>query len=223
MSIAGTWNDASRQELRETLRSAIVGEVRLAKNGRDDVLAMCREVHMPDACPESERESFDRFAADEFDRIAAAHAADLAASLDETDCDRLDRVELALRDRGILLWQASPCCDTCTWGELPDRIDVIESRCPGFAARIGGYAFFIDQNLPERLAEDSRVSVWFAYGWFSPDGVEVPPKEYEVKALGIAQEVCECLRAEGLEVDWDGDFDCKIGVALNWQRRTPLD
>ena len=141
---------------------------------------------------------------------------------EETACDRLDRVEAALRNRGILLWQVSPCCDTCTGSELPDRIDVIESRYPGFREQVRGYAFFIDQNLPETLAETTQISVYLAYGWFSPDNSEVDPETYEKNALAIAREVCDCLRDEEFEADWDGDFARKIGVSLNWQRRSML-
>jgi hypothetical protein len=32
-----------------------------------------------------------------------------------------------------------------------------------------------------------------------------------------------CLRDEGFEVNWDGDFARKIGVSLNWQRHTMLE
>jgi hypothetical protein len=140
-----------------------------------------------------------------------------------TDCDRLDRVEDALRDQEILLWQVSPCCDTCTGAELPDRIDVINGRFPGFHDRVRGYAFFIDQNMPEMLAKSTELSVYLAYGWFSPDGSEVAPEVYQKHALGIAREVCEALRDEGFEANWDGDFARKIGVSLNWQRRTKLE
>ena len=124
----------------------------------------------------------------------------------ETDCDRLDRVEETLRGRGILLWQVSPCCDTCTGGELPDRIDEIDRRYPGFRDRVRGYAFFIDQNMADMLAEDTQVSVYLAYGWFSPDDSTVAPEVYESKALGIAREVCDCLREHGFEPDWDGSL-----------------
>jgi hypothetical protein len=49
------------------------------------------------------------------------------------------------------------------------------------------------------------------------------PEAYKKNALAIAREVCECLRDEGFEVNWDGDFARKIGVSLNWQRRTMLE
>ena len=223
MSDEQVWNDQSRGELRQRLRSAIFGELRLAKRGKEDILKTCREVYIQDECPERELETFFQFAADELDRAAIQLASEQNRWQDETDCDRLDRVEVALRERGILLWQVSPCCDTCTWGELPDRIEVISARFPGFRDRLRGYAFFIDQNMPEMLADSTQISVYLAYGWLSPDGSEVASEVYAKNALGIAREVCECLRHERFEADWDGDLGRKIGVSLNWQRRSTLD
>jgi hypothetical protein len=217
------WNDESRDRLRETLRRVILGELRLAKRGHEEILEICREAYIQDECPENELDKFIHFAADELDRTATQLASEKATWPDETDCDRLDRVEVALRERGILLWQASPCCDTCTGAELPDRIEVIDRRYPGFRDRVRGYAFFIDQNMPKMLADSTHLSVYLAYGWFSPDDSGVAPDVYAKVAISIAREVCECLRDEGFEANWDGDLARKIGVSLNWQRRTMLE
>ena len=223
MSDERVWNDKSRDDLRETLRWVILGELRLAKRDYENILETCREVYMQDECPERERDEFIHFASKELNRAEAQLAAEKETWPEETDCDRLDRVEAALRDQGILLWQASPCCDTCTGSELPDRIDVITGRYPGFRELVRGYTFFIDQNMPEMLAVSTHLSVYLAYGWFSPDDSEVAPDVYAKVALSIAREVCECLRDEGFKANWDGDLARKIGVSLNWQRRTMLE
>jgi len=217
------WNDDTRNDLRKTLRSVILGEVRLARRDHDSILDLCREVYIEDECPEDEWGAFNDFATEELHIAVSRLASEQATWPNETDCDRLDRVEAALGDRGILFWQVSPCCDTCTGAELPDRIDEIDRRYPGFCDRVRGYSFFIDQNMPEMLAESSRLSVYLAYGWFSPNALDVAPDVYEQHALGIAREVCECLHREGFEADWDGDLSRKIGVSLNWQRRTMLE
>jgi hypothetical protein len=217
------WNDESRENLRATLRWVVLGELRLARRDREAILEVCREVYIQDECPECEWDTFIQFATDQLNRVANEIASEKAKWPAKTDCDRLDRVERALRERGILLWQVSPCCDTCTCGEISDRIDVINRRHPGFRDRIRGYAFFIDQNMPEMLSDGTELSVYLGYGWLSPDNKEVPPKAYEKNALGIAHEVCNCLRDEGFETDWDGTLARKIGLSLNWQRRTMLD
>ncbi len=222
MSEERVWNDQTRDRIRQTLRSTILGEVRLAKRDHKEILQNCFEVYIMDDCPESEQSQFNQFAADELNHAVTGLSAEMATWPAETDCDHLDRVEATLRDQGILLWQASPCCDSCTGGELPDRIDNLDDRNPGFRDRVRGYAFFIDQNLPESLADSTALSVCLGYGWFSPEDSQPTAEAYKKEALGIAHEVCECLRNEGFEVNWDNDFARKICLSLNWQRRTLL-
>jgi hypothetical protein len=223
MSQEQVWNDEARENLRTALKETILGELRLAKREPSEILDICREVHIEDECPESEHRAFLEFASAELNRAQAQLASEKSTWPEVTDCDRLDRVEAALRERGILLWQVSPCCDTCTMGEFSDRLDVINRRHPGFRDRLRGYAFFIDQNMPAELSTSTEISVFLGYGWISPDKSEVAPENYETKALAIAREVCQCLRDEGFEVDWNGDFSRKIGLSLNWQRRTMLE
>ncbi|HVV99581.1 MAG TPA: hypothetical protein VHB77_04540, partial [Planctomycetaceae bacterium] len=164
------WDDETRSTLRETLQWVIRGELRMAKSGPEQILETCREVYIHDTCPEAEWATFEQFAADTLDRASMRMSAEQAAWPDETDCDRLDRVEATLLERGIVLWQMSPCCDTCTVGEMPDRVAEINRRHPGFRDRLRGYGFFIDQNMPEELSEYTEVSVYLGYGWVSPDG-----------------------------------------------------
>ncbi len=223
MSPEHSWNDESRDDLRATLSSYILGELRLRRDDEEAILEACREIYIEDECPEHERTTFVQFAEDEITRVEAQVASEESSWPAETDCDRLDRVEASLRERGILLWQASPCCDTCTIGELSDRIDAINKRHPGFRDSIRGYAFFIDQNMPQMLSEGTTLLVYLGYGWVSPDGSEVAEEVYMTNALGIAREVCDCLRAEGFEINWNGDFARKIGVSINWQRRKILE
>jgi hypothetical protein len=220
MSEEQLWDDEARENLRATIRREILGELRLAKR---DHKAILDGVYIEDECPQTEQHAFVQFAAEELERAKAQLASEQLAWPVVTDCDRLDRVEAALRQRGVLLWQVSPCCDTCTLGELKDRIDVVDRRHPGFRDRIEGYAFFIDQNMPEELADSTNLSVYLAYGWISPENAEVTEEIYENHALEIAREVCACLRDEGFEVDWNGDFARKIGISMNWQRRNMLE
>ena len=217
------WSDQERSELREAIRTRIMGELRLALRGRPEIIQLCREVYIDDSSPDGEREGFAQLAAEEFDRAAARHATAQAEWPEATDCDRLDRVEAALRDRGILLWQVSPCCDTCTTAEIRDRINGIERRHPGFRERVRGYAFFIDQNMPQMLSEGEEIGLYLGYGWMSSSGSSVAPERYEEIALGVGREVSECLRDEGFTVDWDGKLSRKIGISLVWRRRTPVE
>lgn len=221
MSESPVWNEESRDELRSCLRTQILGELRLAKSEYDEILQTCREVYIDDECPDEEAEDFVEFCQGEITRIASVLEAEKVSWPSVTDCDRLDQVEAILREKGILFWQASPCCDTCSGAELPYRIDQVEAKFPGFRQSVRGYAFFIDQNLPEYLSDGTQISVYLAYGWFSPDD-SIGQEEYNQNALKIAREVCDCLRDHGFEPDWNGEMSRKIGIELNWQRRSLL-
>lgn len=223
MSEETIWTEASQAELRDTLRHEILGCIRLAQRDHAQIANDCYETYLMDECPEEELPGWKQFVSAEIEKLAAAETADQKSWPAVTDCDRLDKAEAALRERGILLWQASPCCDSCTYGEFPDRIEVIEQRHSGFKEKLRGYAFFIDQNLPESLADDRQTSVYLGYGWKAPENQEPSQEEYDKQALSIANEVCDALREAELAVDWDGTMKRKIGVKVLWQRRTPLE
>jgi hypothetical protein len=217
------WNEEKRTELRSNLSMAILGQLRMAKLGHGDIVEYCNDVYLEDGCPEAEIASFTKFVQDNLAEHAKLLAIEQASWPSVTDCDRMDKVEANLRHQGILFWQASVCCDSCTMGEMPDRLNLIDDRFPGFYDRARGYAFFIDQTIPESLASSTNLSVYLGYGWLNPDDEKTDEDIYRQHALAIAHEVCNALRAEGFEVDWNGDFARKIGVTLNWQRRTLLE
>ncbi|GAB1265379.1 DUF6891 domain-containing protein [Aurantivibrio infirmus] len=216
------WNDTSRQELRDLLKDIVLGEVRLANSSHKEILDTCREAYIEDECPKEEWEDFANFAATEIENSAKFHLSEQNTWPLVTDSDRLDRVEAELRNKGILLWQVSPCCDTCSGSELPDRIDEVDQRYPGFRKNLRGYAFYIDQNMPEKLSESTNITVYLAYGWFTQEDSEISQETYKKNALAIAQEICECLRKHGFNPEWAGDFSKKIDVSLNWQRRKQI-
>lgn len=217
-----TWDEAARESLKDEIRNRILGEVRFNRYDQDSILDFCQTVHIEDQAPENEQEEFSRFAQDELKKVMLVHAEEQQFWSSETDCERLDRVENDLRNKGILLWQASPCCDTCSNAELPARLEVVEERHPGFRPTLRGYAFYNDQSLPEMLAETTTVEIYLAYGWVSPERQEVEQTEYSVRALGIANEIVDSLKDHGFGVKWNGELSQKVGITLNWQRRNIL-
>ncbi len=216
------WTEKTRNDLRESLRSVILGEVRLAKRGHEAIKEICRETYIQELCPQREWGDFDQFAFEEIKKVAVMFATEKGQWPEVTDCDRLDRVEAKLRDRGILFWQASTCCDSCTRGELGDRMELINCRHPGFRENARGYAFFVDQTLPGMLAKDPSLSFFICYGWFPQDRPQSTPEDLKNNTLEIGRNVCECLQSEGFQVDWNGDVQHKIGLSIKWQRRTML-
>ena len=73
-----------------------------------------------------------------------------------------------------------------------------------------GYTFFHMQDT-ERAVEGGGL--WLNYG--ATDGGESP-------ALAIGHRIADAFRAAGLAVDWDGDWNKRIHVPLQWQRRLAL-
>ncbi|MBL7373657.1 hypothetical protein INQ23_30515, partial [Escherichia coli] len=46
--------------------------------------------------------------------------------------------------------------------------------------------------------------------------------EGEDAALAVARDIVAELEAHGLETRWDGSWDQRIGVALDWKRRRSI-
>ena len=153
------WDESSRKDLQDWIRNDIRGEVRLRSRDNDDILEKCFEAYIQDECPEEEWEIFQQIAKVELQKALEEYERDQETWPEETDCDRLDQVEKELRDKGILLWQVSPCCNSCSASELPDRIDEIDERFPGFRGVVRGYAFFHDQSMPDELADSTAAAL----------------------------------------------------------------
>jgi hypothetical protein len=216
------WDDTSRQNARESITRYIQGSLRLAKLQHEEIITNAFEIYVMDECPESEQAVFQNFARTELARLDHELGIEKVTWPAITDCDRLDAVQQSLLENNIVFWQASPCCDSCTMGEFEDRIKLLENHCPGIDDRIRGYAFFIDQNLPEYLSKSSTMAVYLAYGWISFDRNPVDEVTYNNKAIEIAHEVCDALNVEGFVTNWNGELSNKIMLRLNWQRRTLL-
>ncbi|MCA9642538.1 MAG: hypothetical protein H6718_19810 [Polyangiaceae bacterium] len=214
------WNDELRNELLESVCGYMLGEVRLGKRDDEEIVFIAVD-RLADEIPEEEVPLFEAHAIKQLPLVRQRHEAEQSDWPEETDCDRLDEVQDELQEDGIVFWQASPCCNTCSQSELPDRLREIDEDDPGFAKECRGYAFFHDQSLPDELLENSQLLVYLSYGWF-PDKDDVSETEYAKQALAIGEEVCDALESAGFRVDWTGDLSKKIGLHINWQRRTQL-
>lgn len=123
-----------------------------------------------------------------------------------TDCDRLDRAFAELESRGVVCRQDFSCCGNCGSGEI--RTEMEEVRKKGDFVR--GYSFYHMQDT-ESAVEGG--SLYLAYG---------AADEGESAALRIGHEICDAIRAQGLNVDWDGSWEKRILVTLDWKRRRVL-
>jgi hypothetical protein len=139
-------------------------------------------------------------------------AADEAAAYEQhqaewppiTDYDRLHSAFVALNDRHIVARENFSCCGNCGSVEIWDEI-----REHGENAR--GYTFFHIQDTEGAVTDGS---LYMSYG---------ATEQGEAPALAIANEVVAALREHGLRTEWDGSWSKRIFVALDWQRRRPVD
>lgn len=122
---------------------------------------------------------------------------------DETDCDRLDAAFAALEDSGVIARQNFSCCGNCGSTEIWDEVRAVEDA--GGPAR--GYAFYHMQDT-ERAVDGGGL--YLNYG---------ACEEGEAAALAVARDIVAALEAHGLETRWDGSWDKRIAVTLDWKRR----
>ncbi|MEP9358832.1 hypothetical protein [Sphingomonas sp. KR3-1] len=122
---------------------------------------------------------------------------------DETDCDRLDAAFAQLEEDGVVARQNFSCCGNCGATEIWDEVRAVEDT----GTDVRGYAFYHMQDT-EGAVEGNGL--YLNYGACA---------EGEDAALAVAREIVAELEAHGLETQWDGTWDKRIGVMLDWKRR----
>lgn len=120
-----------------------------------------------------------------------------------TDCDRLDAAFAALDEKGIVARQHWTCCGTCGAAEIGDEMDAAAAA----GRPVRGYAFYHQQDTESAIEGDG---VFLNYG-ATEDG--------EAAALAVARTIVTQLETSGLKPDWDGDWNRRIHVPLQWRRR----
>ena len=133
----------------------------------------------------------------------ADHAREAATWPEVTDYDRLVAAFGSLERDGIVARQNFTCCGSCGAAEIWDEIEAADAK----GGRSRGYAFFHMQDT-ENAADGGGL--YLNYGACA-DG--------EAAALGVAHEIVAHLEKAGLKTEWDGKFQCRIGVSIDWKRR----
>lgn len=137
------------------------------------------------------------------DEALADHAREATTWPEVTDYDRLAAAFGALERDGIVARQNFTCCGSCGSAQIWDEIDAADAA----GGRSRGYAFFHMQDT-DNAADGGGL--YLNYGACA---------EGEAAALGIAHEIVAHLEKAGLATEWDGSFQRRIGVALDWKRR----
>ena len=193
-------------EVGEELRGYVREAVRAGFLPADEIAGRACETMEDDPAL---RPHAERFAAEEL-AAQAAEAADWPAV---TDCDRLDAAFRALEETGIVARQDFSCCGNCGAAEIDDEM---EAAAAAGARPVRGYCFYHMQDT-ERAVDGSGLHLNYGPRW--EEGLT--NADYAPRAVAVGKEVAAALAAAGLEVDWNGRPDRRIGVALAWRRRRP--
>jgi hypothetical protein len=139
------------------------------------------------------------------DQALADYEREVATWPDVTDCDRLDAAFASLEQAGIVARQNFSCCGTCGAAEIWDEIPVEDAKSG--AAR--GYAFFHQQDTERAVDGDG---LYLNYGACA---------EGEAAAVAIGHEIVAHFEKAGLTTKWNGTYQRRIDVTLDWKRRRP--
>lgn len=123
----------------------------------------------------------------------------------EGDCEKFDRAFEALKASGIFARHHYSCCGTCGTSEIYMEIDDALER----GEQVRGHTYYHVQDTESAVAGGS---LFLAYG-------DAEGTDEGTRAIG--HEVCEALKREGIDVDWNGDIRRRIWVKLDWKRRWP--
>ncbi len=137
------------------------------------------------------------------DSLLAAHAREQTSWPSPTDPEKLDAGFAALEKQGIVCRQNFSCCGSCGAGEIVEEMEQVQEA----GATVRGYAFYHEQDT-ENATEGNGL--YLNYG---------TADESEAAAIGVAKEIVAALRKEGLVVTWDGTWDTRIHVAMDWRKR----
>ena len=210
------WTPEDEATWQSTFERQVRGEVRLGHQDDEDLLSGIGDwIDDEDEIPDPAKDGLKAHVRSRLAAERAILASETAEWPKTTDCDRLDAAIASLQDDGIVLWAVSPCCNTCTMAEFPDYVEFLAKEDAGLETRLRGYAYFIEQNMADSLAEGTDIHVYLGYG--STRGEE--GDAYPSAALAIGREVVAALDAAGLTTDWPEDLGKKIQLSLDWKRR----
>ena len=166
----------------------------------------------------------------------AARLAEQRTWVGESDYAKVSRAFDALSGRGIVARMNFACCQTCGTAEIDDERTPVDDPGEGYAFREWGYTFFHQQDA-ERLA-DEPSDLYLSYSVFAPapdlgeldrawlrDGDDAAKQDVIRRSeVLVGTAVVDALRAEGLDVDWDGSTTSRIHVSIpDWRKPLPED
>lgn len=202
------------QQLRDSIRSHAQ---RVLRNGfltSEDIERDLREYADDDITDydlELEDDALHQLASEELAAARKAHHAEMASWPKVTDCDRLDAAFTELNAMGIMARHNWTCCSTCGNSQMSDELRRLKGRVNN--TPIIGHVFYHEQDT-ERAAEGGGL--YLGFGSTLKAGSDA---EFEQRSVAIARTACDVLAKHGLKTIWDGTFDHRPLIKLDWKRR----
>lgn len=191
-----------RQNATDELRQVIARDVAAGFTPLDEIAGNAIEYLGDDHDPDELRP----IAVEMFHDVIARQRAEQKCWPTVTDFDRLQRAFDRLEASGIVCRHNFSCCGSCASGEIWDEIHAEEEG----GRKIRGAAHY-DMQGTEAAVEHG--SFCFSYTSAEPWS--------EKASVAIARELAAALEHEGLKTDWDGTYQKRVCVELDWKRRLP--
>ena len=182
--------------IRRDYWSGFYSDEEILENARDVMLDEMEEASM------DERE-MDTLLLASLTEVKATHAEMQKSWPAKTDCDRLDEAFAALEASGIVARQNFTCCGSCGSAEIGGEMETVRDE----GGDVRGYAFYHAQDTESAV---DGYGLYLGYG---------ATEEDEVAALKIARNIVAELETHGLQTHWDGTWNQRIGVTLDWKKR----
>ena len=138
------------------------------------------------------------------DKAQAEHEAEKASWPDTTDCDRLNAAFENLEAYGVIALHNAGNTQSDGYSDFCEALH--QHTDP---SSIQGYCFYHWQDL-ERAVTGHGLCLAFG---------PANPKEEESRGAAVGSVVMQALEEAGLNVEWDGSFNQRILVPMDWKRR----
>lgn len=172
--------------------------VRGGFHSREDTIAMVQD------CIEGDGLDIELSAASLVDAEISSLQEEQVSWEHKTDFDRLEDAFRILKSKGIVARHDFTCCGTCGTAEIIYEAEDEQK----FGATMHGYVFYHQQDTESAV---EGYGLYFNYGALAETA-------NDAQHIEIGNLLAKTLSSVGLNVDWNGTLEERVGVALDWKR-----